>query len=235
MDRFRFLFILAGFAAGCSKAPPPAQAPPQDAAEPPPPSPPPLDAPADSRPVIAAFGDSLTAGFGVDAGLSYPDYLQKRLDAAGYSYRVANAGISGDTSSDGAARLSSVVSLKPEIVVLELGGNDGLRGLPLATTRANLDRMIVELRKAGAKVVLAGITLPPNYGQDYIAGIEKIYRNLAAQYKLPAIPFLLQEIFDKPGMMQRDGIHATATGNAEVAGLVLKTLQPLLQTKRPPG
>ncbi|MEO7653337.1 MAG: GDSL-type esterase/lipase family protein, partial [Bryobacteraceae bacterium] len=172
MDRFRFLFILAGFAAGCSKQPPAAQAPSQGAAEPPP-APPPAVAP-DSRPVIAAFGDSLTAGFGVDAGLSYPDFLQKRLDGAGYRYRVVNAGISGDTSSDGVARLTSVVSLQPGIVVLELGGNDGLRGLPLATTRSNLERIIVELRNSGAKIVLAGITLPPNYGKEYIAGIEKI-------------------------------------------------------------
>jgi acyl-CoA thioesterase-1 len=184
---------------------------------------------ADSRPVIAAFGDSLSAGFGVDAGLSYPDFLQTKLNEAGYKYRVINAGISGDTTSDGLARVGAVIAAKPQIVVLEFGGNDGLRGLPLARTRANLDSMIVELKKAGARVVLAGITLPPNYGKDYIAALEKMYRDLAAQYKLPLIPFLFQEIYDKPGMMQRDGIHASAKGNERVADLVLRTMRPLLK------
>jgi acyl-CoA thioesterase-1 len=178
----------------------------------------------DTRPVIVAFGDSLTAGYGVNGGFSYPDFLQKEIDG----YHVVNAGISGDTTSGGLARIDSVTRLAPKIVILELGGNDGLRGLPLASTRANLEQMIVELRKSGARVVLAGITLPPNYGPDYIREFEKIYKDFAAKYKLPFIPFLLEGVVGVPGMMQPDGIHATVKGNEVVARLVMRTLKPLL-------
>ena len=178
----------------------------------------------DTRPVIVAFGDSLTAGYGVNGGFSYPDFLQKEVSR----YRVVNAGISGDTTSGGLARIDSVTGLSPKIVILELGGNDGLRGLPLTSTRANLEQMIVELKKSGARVVLAGITLPPNYGPDYIREFEKIYQDLAAKYKLPFIPFLLEGVVGVPGMMQPDGIHATVKGNEVVARLVLRTLKPLL-------
>ena len=182
----------------------------------------------DGRPVIAAFGDSLTAGYGVETGYSYPDFLQKDLDHAGSRYRVVNAGISGDTTSSGLARVDSVIQLRPALVILELGGNDGLRGTPLSATRANLEQIIVVLRKSGARVVLAGITLPPNYGPDYIESFENIYKDLAAKYKLPLIPFLLQGAVGVPGMMQPDGIHATVKGNEVVANLVMRTLQPLL-------
>jgi acyl-CoA thioesterase-1 len=184
----------------------------------------PIPSEPDARPVIVAFGDSLTAGYGVNGGFSYPDFLQKEI--AGY--RVVNAGITGDTTSGGLARIDSVTQLKPKIVVLELGGNDGLRGLPLASTRSNLEQTIVELRKSGARVVLAGITLPPNYGPDYIREFEKIYKDLASKYKLPFIPFLLEGVVGVPGMMQPDGIHATVKGNEVVARLVLRTLKPLL-------
>jgi acyl-CoA thioesterase I len=171
-----------------------------------------------------AFGDSLTAGFGVDTGFSYPDFLQKQIPA----YHVVNAGISGDTTAGGLSRVDTVIQFKPKIVILELGGNDGLRGLPLSSTRANLEQMIVELRKAGAQVLLAGITLPPNYGPDYIRQFESIYKDLAAKYKLPLIPFLLEGVVGVPGMMQPDGIHATVKGNEVVARLVLRSLKPLL-------
>ena len=188
----------------------------------------PVPATPDSRPVIAAFGDSLTAGYGVETGNSYPDFLQKMLDQAGKRYRVVNAGISGDITSGGLARVDSVTQLKPTIVILELGGNDGLRGTPLSATRANLEQIIVELQKARARIILAGITLPPNYGPDYIHSFEKIYTDLAAKYKLPLIPFLLQGVAGVPGMMQPDGIHATVKGNEVVAALVMRTLKPLL-------
>ena len=184
----------------------------------------PIPSEPDTRPVIVAFGDSLTAGYGVNGGFSYPDFLQKGIDG----YHVVNAGISGDTTSGGLARIDSVTRLAPKIVVLELGGNDGLRGLPLASTRANMEQMIVELRKSGARVLLAGITLPPNYGPDYIREFEKIYKDLAARYKLPFIPFLLEGVVGVPGMMQPDGIHATVKGNEVVARLVMRTLKPLL-------
>src|SRR6267142_5204415 len=155
------------------------------------PAPPPTTPP-DSRPVIVAFGDSLTAGYGVETGLSYPDFLQKDLDRSGYRYRVVNAGISGDTTSGGLARVDTVTRIKPVLVILELGGNDGLRGTPLSSTRANLQQIIETLQQSGARVVLAGITLPPNYGPDYIQSFESIYKDLSAKYKLPLIPFLLQ-------------------------------------------
>lgn len=183
---------------------------------------------ADTRPVIVAFGDSLTAGYGVENGFSYPDFLQKELDRAGRKYRVVNAGISGETTAGALARIATVTQLKPAIVILEFGGNDGLRGLPLSSTRANLDQMIVSLRKAGAKILIAGITLPPNYGPEYIQRFESVYKDLAAKYKLPLIPFLLQGAIGVPGMMQGDGIHATRQGNEVVAKLVMRYLKPLL-------
>src|SRR5580693_8829454 len=156
--------------------------------------PPPSAPVADHRHVLVVFGDSLSAGFGLEAGLSFPDFLQKKLDAEKYPWHVVNQGVSGDTTEGGVARLDSAIAMKPEIVVLELGGNDGLRGLPLETTRENLDHMIVAFQKAGAKVVLAGMTLPPNYGPDYIHKFEKIYHNLAAEHKTVLIPFLLADI-----------------------------------------
>jgi len=192
----------------------------------PPPAPPPI---ADNRHVLVVFGDSLSAGFGLEAGLSFPDFLQKDLDAEKYPWHVVNQGISGDTTEGGVARIDAATALKPEIVVLELGGNDGLRGLPLETTQENLETMIVAFRKAGAKVVLAGMTLPPNYGLDYIHKFEKIYSDLAAKYKLTLIPFLLADIITSDmRYIQRDGIHPTAAGCEIVARTVLRAVKPLL-------
>ena len=182
----------------------------------------------DSRPVIAAFGNSLTAGLGANPGESYPDFLQKDLDQRGARYRIVNAGVSGDTTTDGLERVATVVALKPAIVILEFGGNDGLRGLPVSTTRANLDQIITTLRKAGAKIVLAGMTLPPNYGPDYIHSFEAVYKDLAKEYRLPLIPFLLSGVGGNAALMQRDGIHPTGEGNRKVAGTVMETLAPLL-------
>jgi acyl-CoA thioesterase-1 len=187
-------------------------------------------APCAPAPQIVAFGDSLTAGFGADPGKSYPDYLQKLLDKNGYHYRVMNAGVSGDTTSDGVERMQGVLQTRPAIVILEFGGNDGLRGMPLTTTRANLDRMTVELLKTGAKVVVAGMTLPRNYGKDYIHSFEQVYLDLAKKYKLVKIPFLLEGVaLSEPGLMQQDGMHATAAGNEKVAATVYKYLLPLLK------
>jgi len=184
---------------------------------------------ADNRHVLVVFGNSLSAGFGLEAGLSFPDFLQKKLDAEKYPWRVVNQGISGDTTEGGVARIDAATALKPEIVVLELGGNDGLRGLPLETTRENLETMIVAFQKSGAKVVLAGMTLPPNYGPDYIHQFENIYRDLATKYKLTLIPFLLADIVTADmRYIQRDGIHPTAAGCEIVAGTVLRAVKPLL-------
>jgi acyl-CoA thioesterase I len=185
---------------------------------------------AQSRKVLAVFGDSLSAGYGLAAGQSFPDDMQKTLDKEGYKWHVANLGISGNTTEDGVARIESAVRLKPSVVLLELGGNDGLRGLPLKVTRKNLETMILAFQQAGAKVVLAGMTLPPNYGPDYIKSFQQIYTDLAAKYKLKLIPFLLADIVT-PDLryLQPDGIHPTAAGAEIVSGTVLKAVKPLLK------
>ncbi len=184
---------------------------------------------ADNRPAIVAFGDSLSAGFGADPGKSFPDFLQKDLDGAGLRYRVINAGVSGDTTTDGVERLNDVVELRPAVVILELGGNDGLRGLPVDNTRANLERMVDALQKSGAQVVLAGMTLPRNYGAAYINSFERIYADLAKKYKLVLIPFLLEGVGGVDRYMQADGIHPTAEGNEKVAATVFRYVKPILK------
>ena len=222
-----FVVLMAMMMCACSRDHGPAESAPGPAAEPARP----IAAPAkvDDRKVIAIFGDSIAAGFGFPSGKSYPDDLQSKLDAAGFAYRVVNLGISGDTTEGGVSRIDSATSLHPAIVVVELGGNDGLRGMPLASTRANLDQMIAAFQGAGAKVVLAGMTLPPNYGPDYIESFQKIYEDLAAKYHVPLIPFLLADIVTKDlRYFQPDGIHPTAAGAEIVAGTVMKTLTPLL-------
>ena len=183
----------------------------------------------DGRKLLVVFGDSLSAGLGLDPGKSFPDDLQRKFDAQGYAWRVVNLGISGDTTEGGVDRLDSAISLKPSIVILELGGNDGLRGLPLTVTRKNLSTMIETFQKAGSRVVLAGMSLPPNYGADYIKDFEKIYKDLAAQYRVTLIPFLLADIIT-PDLryLQRDGIHPTADGAEIVSGTVLRAVKPLL-------
>jgi acyl-CoA thioesterase-1 len=188
--------------------------------------------PADPRPVIVAFGDSLTAGYGVAAGLSFPDFLQKEIDAAGYEYRVVNQGISGDTTSGGVNRIEEAILQKPEITILELGGNDGLRGLPIETTRQNLDEMATRLIASGSRVLLAGMTLPRNYGPDYIKDFEQIYKNIAREKRLPLIPFFLEGVATRPQLMQDDAIHPTAEGNKRVAATVFRHLQPMLEKGR---
>ena len=183
---------------------------------------------ADTRPAIACFGDSITAGFGLDTGQSFPDLLQQDLDRRGLPYRVLNLGVSGDTTQDGLARVPIAVAEKPAIVILELGGNDGLRGIPLSITQANLAQMIEAFQAAGARVVLAGMSLPPNYGPAFIHKFEAIYRDLAAKYKVTLIPFLLEGVGAHDEFMQRDGIHPNAAGTRKVEALVMKTLITLL-------
>ena len=183
----------------------------------------------DKRPLLACFGDSLTAGFGTDPGESYPDALQRDLDHAGYHYRVINEGISGNTTKDGAERVEHIVALHPALVVVEFGGNDGLRGLRIEDTRASLNRILQVLTTSGTKVALAGITLPPDYGQDYIRQFDAIYPELAKRYRTPLLPFLLQGVFGVDGMMQADRTHATAAGNEIVACNVLRLVQPMLK------
>ncbi|HEY3825079.1 MAG TPA: arylesterase [Bryobacteraceae bacterium] len=193
---------------------------------------PPAQAPStqesDTRPVIVAFGDSLSAGFGVEPGKSFPDDLQGLLNAAGYRYRVANLGVSGDTTTDGLERLPSVLALHPAVVILEFGGNDGLRGLPVVSAGKNLAEIVEALRKDHAQILLAGMTLPRNYGPEYIQSFEQMYLDLAKKYKLARIPFLLEGVGGHPDLMQADGIHPTAEGAGIVAHNVMNYLQPML-------
>jgi acyl-CoA thioesterase-1 len=184
---------------------------------------------ADARPAIVCFGDSITAGFGLDAGQSFPDLLQQDLDRRGLRYRVVNLGVSGDTTQDGVDRAFMALGEKPAIVLLELGGNDGLRGIPLALTQANLAQMIGQFQGAGARVVLAGMSLPPNYGPAFIRKFEEVYRILASKYKVTLIPFLLEGVGGHDELMQRDGLHPNAAGTRQVEALVMKTLAPLLK------
>ena len=184
---------------------------------------------ADPRLVIACFGDSITAGFGLDPGQRFPARLQWDLDQNRLSYRVVNMGVSGDTSQDGLARLPLLLAERPAIVVLELGGNDGLRGLPVSVTESNLAEIIQAVQKAGARVLLAGMTLPPNYGPAYIRKFEAIYRDLAARYRLVWIPFLLAGVGGNADLMQRDGLHPNADGARRVEVTVMKALTPLLK------
>lgn len=209
---------------GCKEKPAPEPAATPSATVSPQPAPPVKD----DRAVIVAFGDSLTAGYGTDAGDSYPDFLEQDLNAKGFHYHVINAGVSGNTTKDGVERLDDVVSLKPVLVIVAFGGNDGLRGLPIDSTRKNLDQMVSTLQRAGIKVVLGGITLPPNYGADYIRQFNESYALLAKQYHVPLLPFLLQDVYGTAGSMQPDGIHATSQGNQQVARNLLPLVTPLL-------
>lgn len=163
------------------------------------------------------------------AGRSYPDDLQDLLDEHGYHYRVENQGVSGDTTTDGLARIDNVITEHPALVLLEFGGNDGLRGIPVNATRKNLEEMIVRLKQANIPIVLLGITLPPNYGPDYIQPFTAMYPELAKKYNLPFMPFLLIHVYKSPGLMQPDGIHPSGEGNKIVAHDVFELIRPLLK------
>ena len=179
-------------------------------------------------PVIVCFGDSITAGYGVDPGHTYPDDLQTNLDNRGYHYKVLNLGISGNTTKDGVDRLPEVLRLHPAVVIVEFGGNDGLRGLPIADTRRNLDTIVSTLLKAGSKVILAGITLPPNYGADYIQQFNQSFRLTADKFHIPLLPELYAHVYTVPNAIQDDGIHPTAKGAQLVADNFVPLLLPLL-------
>jgi acyl-CoA thioesterase-1 len=220
--RYLWFVPLLAFICSCKQEEARPQPPPSAASTPPP------AAPADNRPSLVCFGDSLTAGFGVDPGHSYPDLLQQELDRRGYHYRVVNLGESGDTTQDGLDRVSLVIAEKPRLVILEFGANDGLRGQPVSNTESNLAQMIDAFQKAGIRVVLAGITLPPNYGPEYIRRFDAVFSALANRYRLPLIPFLLEGAAGHSNLMQQDGLHPNAAGTRLVVGNVLKVLQPLL-------
>jgi acyl-CoA thioesterase-1 len=181
------------------------------------------------RPVLACFGDSITAGYGLPTGQSFPDALQRDLDAKGYHYKVSNQGTSGATTKDAVASLRSIQLLHPEIVIVEFGGNDGLRGLPLDQSRRNLDTVLTTLENAHIKILLAGITLPPNYGPEYIQQFEQLFRDLAQKHHVAFVPMLYKGLVNVPETIQPDGIHPTAKGSEIIAKTLIPVLVPLLR------
>jgi acyl-CoA thioesterase-1 len=184
-----------------------------------------------AEPVILAFGDSLTAGFGVDSKESYPARLQRLLSEKGYHYKVVNAGVSGDTTAGGAARINWVLQHDPEIVIIELGANDGLRGLSISEMRKNLGRIIEACQKKGAKVLLAGMEITPNLGAEYSKDFRESFNLLAKQYKVTLIPFFLENVAARPEFTQPDGVHPLANGYAIVTQTVFQYLEPILNKK----
>ena len=180
-------------------------------------------------PVLVCFGDSITAGYGLQTGQAYPDYLQQKLDSLGFHYRVNNQGTSGATTKDAVASLHSIQLLRPEIVIVEFGGNDGLRGLPPDQTRRNLNQVLTTLENAHIKVLLAGITLPPNYGSDYIRSFDQVFRDLAAQHHSAFVPMIYKDLVHVPNTIQPDGIHPTALGSQIIVETLLPALKPLLR------
>jgi acyl-CoA thioesterase-1 len=179
--------------------------------------------------ILVCYGDSITAGHGLGDGQSFPDALQRQLDAQGYHYKIVNQGASGATTKDAVAGLSSILSLHPEIVIVEFGGNDGLRGLPLDQTRRNLDQVLTTLEAAHIKILLAGITLPPNYGPDYIQSFDRLFSSLATRHHVAFVPMIYKDLIHVPDTIQQDGIHPTAKGSEIIAKTLLPVLKPLLR------
>jgi acyl-CoA thioesterase-1 len=192
----------------------------------------PLLAGAGEAKILLFFGDSLTAGYGLEdpSAQAFPALIQKKLDDAGLPWRVVNAGLSGETSAGGLRRVDWILRQRVEVFVLELGGNDGLRGLPPETTRANLQAIIDRVREKSpaTKIVLAGIAAPPNMGADFTRAFAAIFPELAEKNGMTLIPFLLEGVGGRPELNQPDGIHPNVQGHAIVAETVWTELKPLL-------
>jgi len=183
----------------------------------------------DGRPVIVAFGDSLTAGFGLPQDQCFTTLLQRKIDEKGIRYRVEDAGMSGDTSAGGVNRIDWALEEGPvKLLILELGGNDGLRGLPVADMKKNLAEIIERTQARGVAVILAGMEAPPNMGEEYTSEFRQVYRDLAKKYKLTLIPFLLEGVAGNREMNQSDGIHPNAAGEKVMTENVWRELEPLL-------
>ena len=179
---------------------------------------------------ILFFGDSLTAGYGVGPGQAFPELIQHRLDSLHLPYQVTNAGVSGETTSGGKSRIDWVLRQPVDIFILELGANDGLRGIPVTGTTANLQTIIDKVRAKypSAKIILAGMQMPPSMGSTYATAFRNLFPQLATKNKIALIPFLLQNVGGIPRLNQGDGIHPTPEGHQIVAGNVWKILKPLL-------
>jgi acyl-CoA thioesterase-1 len=186
-------------------------------------------APVAPRPRIVALGDSLTAGLGLSPEEAYPALLQRRLDREGLRYEVVNAGVSGDTSAGGLRRVDWALEGDVKVLIVALGGNDALRGLPVEQLRDNLAEIITRATRRGIAVILAGMEAPPNFGAGYTAAFRQAYRDLAKEHGVVLVPFLLDGVAGLPHMNQTDGIHPTAEGAHKVADNIWAALQPLVK------
>lgn len=221
-------FLFLAFVVGCS-GPDESTSPRERAATPPAPGAATTSADAtDARPRIVALGDSLTAGLGLDISQAWPSLVQQRLDARGYEYRIVNAGVSGDTSAGGRRRLDWVLDDRVEVLVLELGANDGLRGLSIDEMKANLSAIIREAKARDIEVLLCGMEAPPNFGPEYTRDFRQAFVDLAEEHDVALLPFFLQGVAGDAALNQSDGIHPNAEGTRRVADLVWQALEPLL-------
>lgn len=200
-----------------------------DKPTPPAPDAPTMRSPQASQGTLVFLGDSLTAGLGLDQDQAYPALIEARLAKLGRPWKVVNAGISGDTTAGGAARLDWIYRQKVDVLFVCLGANDGLRGLPIAETERNLRTILDRAHREGSRVVLAGIQLPENYGADHRRAFAQIFPRLAKEYQIPLVPFLLQGVAMDPRLNQADGIHPNAIGAQRVAEHLWPTLEPVLQ------
>lgn len=189
------------------------------------------DVSADPEFVIAVFGDSLTAGYGLSAGDAFPVRLESALRGAGKSVRVINAGVSGDTTAGGRARLDWVLGDKPDAVIVELGANDALRGIDPQETSRNLDTILRELKKRDVRVLLAGMMAPPNLGDRYTKAFNAIYPDLTAEHDVVLYPFFLDGVAADPALNQHDGIHPNAAGVAVIVDRILPYVSRLIDAR----
>jgi acyl-CoA thioesterase I len=181
-------------------------------------------------PVILVFGDSLSAGYGISVDKGWVSLLSSRLSSEGYGFEVINASVSGETSAGGLGRLPRALAAHhPRLVILELGANDGLRGLPVAGLRTNLQQMITLVQNSGARILLVGIQMPPNYGAQYTVPFAKVYDTVAETTRVPLVPFLLDKVADKPELMQADGLHPNERGQPLLLDNIWPRLLPLLR------
>ena len=185
---------------------------------------------ADARKTVVVLGDSLAAGLGVEDGQAYPALLQEKINSAGLPFTIVDAGVSGDTTADGLGRINWLLRRKIDVLIVELGGNDGLRGIPVPTMQSNLQAIVerARARYPDIKIVIAGMRMPANMGTDYVDAFAKAFPDVAAKNHAALVPFLLEGVGGDPRLNQADGIHPTAEGHKIVAENVWKTLKPIL-------